>query len=554
MNLVLLAAALTGFALPSGTSFEFGTEGMPSDESVLWIPQPAAAGAAVAAYASAPVVPAGRPDLFADGPQANFLALATSGRVTRRIDPEGRAADIGDGLYLDLLVEFTPCDSEPVVEDGDKIVVWLAESGDASAAAPEAELRITAGAPEGDAVVRREFTAARIGSSAATVEPGSWHRLTIRAIEGAVGDYAGFVVFIDGEVVSFGEAAPVFADLEGAARIWAERSALVVGLSPGRALASVGFAGSGAVDDISFSATPAAFAADPRNFIVNGGAAFATFGQAADHARDGDVIAFGADCEVECALPFGALADFTLDLAGHRLTGVTANEPIEISDGRSLTLIDSVGGGAVSAPFAQARDGGIVWVEDGGRLTVGLAAEGSDRGVTLEGGVFTFGGADVRIVRGRIAKSAYASAADLAPIVADPLAIDDRSDAGYYVIIPTGGAETSDWDIPGGEGGIRAFVGNDGATKYLELGEVRITATGVTVGLRAAAIDARNAEFALICKTELTDTETFSLPATLNYEKGGSDDATEGLFTVTADLSGCRRLFIVGVGPKPPAN
>lgn len=110
------------------------------------------------------------------------------------------------------------------------------------------------------------------------------------------------------------------------------------------------------------------------------------------------------------------------------------------------------------------------------------------------------------------------------------------------------------WDIVGGEGGINALVKEDGVTKYVEFTSVTLTATGATVGLKAAKIDANGAEFALVCKTALTDTETFTLPATLNYEKGELGDATEGLFTVTADLSGYKQLFVVGVGPKTPAN
>lgn len=110
------------------------------------------------------------------------------------------------------------------------------------------------------------------------------------------------------------------------------------------------------------------------------------------------------------------------------------------------------------------------------------------------------------------------------------------------------------WDIVGGEGGINALVKEDGVTKYVEFTSITLTETGATVGLKAAKIDANGAEFALICKTALTDTETFTLPATLNYEKGELGDATEGLFTVTADLSGYKQLFVVGVGPKTPAN
>lgn len=106
------------------------------------------------------------------------------------------------------------------------------------------------------------------------------------------------------------------------------------------------------------------------------------------------------------------------------------------------------------------------------------------------------------------------------------------------------------WDIPGANGGINALVKEDGVTKYVEFTSVALTDTGATVGLHAAKIDANGETFGLVCKTDLTKDETFILNAVLSYEKGELGDATEGLFTITADLSGYTQLFVVGVGPE----
>lgn len=105
-------------------------------------------------------------------------------------------------------------------------------------------------------------------------------------------------------------------------------------------------------------------------------------------------------------------------------------------------------------------------------------------------------------------------------------------------------APGGDWDIPGTEGGINAIVGEGGA-KYVEFSSIAFTATGATVGLKAGKIDANGQIFGLVCKTDLTSKDTFVINATLTAE----EEATEGLFTITADLSGYTQLFVIGVGP-----
>lgn len=104
------------------------------------------------------------------------------------------------------------------------------------------------------------------------------------------------------------------------------------------------------------------------------------------------------------------------------------------------------------------------------------------------------------------------------------------------------------WDIPGAEGGINALVKEDG-TKYVEFTSVTFTATGATVGLHAKEINANGQDFGLVCKTDITKGDTFVINATLNYEQGELGTPTEGLFTITADLSEYDQLFVVGVGP-----
>lgn len=120
--------------------------------------------------------------------------------------------------------------------------------------------------------------------------------------------------------------------------------------------------------------------------------------------------------------------------------------------------------------------------------------------------------------------------------------------ASVEVTIPEAVEDAPAWDIPGAEGGINALVKEDGVTKYVEFTSITFTATGATVGLKAAKIAAQAETFGLICKTDLTKGDTFVINASLSVAEG-DPDAKNGLFTISTDLSGYDQLFVVGVGP-----
>ena len=116
----------------------------------------------------------------------------------------------------------------------------------------------------------------------------------------------------------------------------------------------------------------------------------------------------------------------------------------------------------------------------------------------------------------------------------------------FYAKCTTVTPPEPEWDIPGTEGGINAIVG-EGDAKYVEFSSIAFTATGATVGLKAGKIDANGQIFGLVCKTDLTKEETIVINATLTHAEG--DLITEGLFTISANLSGYTQLFVIGVGP-----
>lgn len=137
--------------------------------------------------------------------------------------------------------------------------------------------------------------------------------------------------------------------------------------------------------------------------------------------------------------------------------------------------------------------------------------------------------------------TAWSNETFTAEFVFDGTVVNESQEAYAQIAAP------SAWDIPGAEGGINALVKDDG-TKYVEFTSITFTATGATVGLKAAKIAAQAETFGLICKTDLTKGDTFVINASLSVAEGDSD-AKNGLFTISTDLSGYDQLFVVGVGP-----
>ena len=187
--------------------------------------------------------------------------------------------DIGSGIYFDTMVQFTATDIVPKPDTGDKLIVWLYGSDDAEALfGATTSLVVTAGKLGADNAVS---VANYIVRTNAAIEPNTWHRLTIKAIEdiGTNSGVAGFVVFIDGvettcEDARYTDDNTVFANLNATAASWMNKKALfpsLVETQPDvvQKLSSVALEGTGMIDDISFTAVAPAFAADGISFRLN---------------------------------------------------------------------------------------------------------------------------------------------------------------------------------------------------------------------------------------------------------------------------------------------
>ena len=119
---------------------------------------------------------------------------------------------------------------------------------------------------------------------------------------------------------------------------------------------------------------------------------------------------------------------------------------------------------------------------------------------------------------------------------------------GCYEYDPNAQPPAGEWDIPGGgggsgSGGIKALDDGDGV-KYIVFTSIARDGAALTVGFAADKIDANGQVFGLLCKTDLADTATFTINATL------TNGDTDALGTLNAILpQPYPQLFVVGIGP-----
>ena len=283
----LAIGAVNAVDLPSGTSVESYTGALRTDKndagtqaaSTYWFLQgDENADLLVTNYESGVTLPP-RPAQFAEETNNNFLKIDTTGRLYRSIGVNdqtstfGNTVDIGDGIYLDTLVQFTAADDQfkaDAITGGDKIAIEYVENEE------EGYTNFVVRAAYVDAanstIVATNYFLTFPGQPANEVQfdKSAWHRLTVRAISNVGNAYApvGFVVYVDGtnlvyntSVVAGDEA---YVDsLNSVVKTFlynSENHALLPSLMTSDdigydALAAVAFNGNGCVDDISFTAT-----------------------------------------------------------------------------------------------------------------------------------------------------------------------------------------------------------------------------------------------------------------------------------------------------------
>lgn len=216
------------------------------------------------------VYKAGEPKLVDDGPGNRYLTVESSVNSIYRtsvsnigfLPSYASSPKIGDGIFIDTLMEFSAIDGleVPVDMGRAKIMVWLGTDGGA-----DTNLYVTAGSigASDRAITPTNF------KLDVDIEPDSWHRLTVRAIDNIITDepaVVGFEVFIDAQSVACAEASALAYEtafggyLDGrlnatAKDLYAQKrlfpSLIAAGTDDANVIAAAGFNGVGKIDDLS---------------------------------------------------------------------------------------------------------------------------------------------------------------------------------------------------------------------------------------------------------------------------------------------------------------
>ena len=219
----------------------------------------------------------GENDPAPDGGENQYLHVESSNTSTllqRYVQPGGAAAPIGDGIYLDTLVKFSPADKLFEASDittGDKIAITYVGEDPTEVANPISNIVVCAGYVDGSTIVPTNYVMNLPDN--ADFDVNAWHRLTVRSIANVGSTVApvGFAIYIDSNPkpltyasdVAAGDSAYV-GSLNAAVQTYlynGEKHALLPSLVANGGtdfdkLTTVGFKGSGCVDNLAFKADP----------------------------------------------------------------------------------------------------------------------------------------------------------------------------------------------------------------------------------------------------------------------------------------------------------
>lgn len=361
--------------------------------------------AKVTAYAEGAAPTKDRPAQWATKSNANYLNIeSTSKPLYRTVTTNSAAIPAGKtGVYIDTMVQFTAGDPTMSADDDQaKLAIWVCgntEDGDPDTAT---NFVVRAGQFVNGTHTTTNYVMKAVnanGSDANLVfNAGDWYRLTVKTIEN-VGEvnglnYAGYVVFVDEKMLVPASGAP-------APGVTAYTGAYAAGVLPSMVnddttIAAVGFSGTGAIDDISFTTTAPDFAADAENYLVDiGEGVTLKFGETT--LVDDNRYAAGADLTFTATAASGFLVWYTNDVEVVRNVGtwtgtLAKDDVLQVVARTQNCLVGDVPYEFLADAFAKAASGstikltgavtleGILEIDDGETFTLDL------NGQTLTGG------------------------------------------------------------------------------------------------------------------------------------------------------------------------
>lgn len=196
--------------------------------------------------------------------QNQFLKLETEAgkALWRNLAAEAggvATVDAANSYVLDTLVQFTATDEAPTAAAGDKFILWLKSDEDAGTTS----LMVTCGKYDVGGLSTDGAVSIPLSVN---VTAGQWARVSVKAIQLDMLSTVGFVVYVDGQIASAAESAydvgtPMYINAGEASGYFADRQ-IFPSLVPSTGdLSSVGFEGSGSIDDLQIVA-----AADAPSF------------------------------------------------------------------------------------------------------------------------------------------------------------------------------------------------------------------------------------------------------------------------------------------------
>ena len=413
MKKLLIAAALTASVCSFGANINaqtFDGEGYALEDDA-YIVKAAGDASAVTAYGGDNLAVSDKTTAAGGDVNTNtkYLNLSTEGSTLWRtinefssendVETTATKAVAETGTYIDTLVQFTATEEAPTTfEDGAKLAMWLqaTDNGDGTATTNLYVRGASITVPTDESVLTA--TAANVALDA-TVEAGTWYRLTVKAVTVAAADtqtpITAFAIYIDGVLVnpvtSFVPQAwidyirAMEANLESTYFSITDMDLLKTSLVPSvtagaagdESLYGVGFKGTGAIDSIAWTDEdlfPSVAPGFTLTIAMSGGvtAAEYTIGDVTADVEGGKIAGLEANTVVTVAAKTIAdeylapaaqtvtvTADATINLAGVAFADVTTTGDAAITEGNKNTILAwaKTGGNNVDQVEAAAAAG-----------------------------------------------------------------------------------------------------------------------------------------------------------------------------------------------------
>jgi len=313
----------------------------------------------------------------------NYLAVDTGAPLQRYVQDAGTALNVGNGLYFEGDVQFTPYDGETTVgaDASDKLLVYLqvkeSEGEDGNVTATTNFVVKAGYYDEGNTATEKDYVCAvPEGFDAA-----QWHHLVVKTKKRSNADgtsaRAFFEIAVDGGYL-------ISSEPKGDANSLAENVAdsLFPSLDSSTdnvdKMVSVGFKGQGSIDNVTWTGI------DPIPGQVDyvaaiGDKKYETF-EAALADAEGQTIKLLKDIEIAEGITIDKTT--TLDLAGKTVSGSPDGAGVLAveSEGVTLTIEDTSGNGRVA--YTGESEGYAVMVSDG---TLVLGANGAENNFYIDG-------------------------------------------------------------------------------------------------------------------------------------------------------------------------